>query len=82
MSTDYFEKVLFICRDVLGQPNLTPDAGFRKTLGWDSLAHVRILMKVESEFLVSIDQERFAEINSIEKISMHLMQLKADEQQS
>jgi acyl carrier protein len=44
---------------------------------WDSLRHIEIILAVEEEFGISISEEDFAELRSVDGISAHIAGLGA-----
>jgi acyl carrier protein len=44
---------------------------------WDSLRHIEIILAVEEEFDISISEEDFASLRSIDSISAHIVEVRA-----
>jgi acyl carrier protein len=44
---------------------------------WDSLRHIEIILAVEEEFVITISEEDFAELRSVDSISAHIAGLHA-----
>lgn len=49
-------------------PEQAREARADNTPGWDSLAHLRLLMAVEEEYGVSFSPDEIAELDSVDRI--------------
>ena len=62
-----------VFRDVLDEDDLVlPEDPTQEIEGWDSLAHVELMMALESEFDVALTNEETAEMTSIPAIEQVL----------
>ena len=61
------ERITEVVRDELddGEVVLTPDTKARDVEGWDSLAHVRIVVAVEQAFGVQFDMADITSLDSV-----------------
>jgi acyl carrier protein len=64
---DFVARLTAICREQLDDDKLTirMETEQSNLVGWDSLAHVRIVMGVEREFGVQLDVEEIETIKSV-----------------
>lgn len=62
------QKIAQILADTLGLPlaKITDNTTMENTEAWDSVAHLNLVMSLESAFGVTLDPEEFLEMSSIE----------------
>jgi len=67
MASDIATRVKKIIVDKLGvdESEITPEAGFTKDLGADSLDTVELIMEFEKEFNISIPDEQAENIGTV-----------------
>ena len=66
-----FERIATIIRDVLDNDDLKigADDSSETIEGWDSLAHVRIVLAVEQEFATRFDVEDIPKLGSVRALA-------------
>lgn len=74
-SEQRMEVVLQSCRKATGNPSIDHNSEFQRTLGWDSVAQVKLMMALEGRLNVEIPAELFGELTSIAKIVRWLEEL-------
>lgn len=62
------EKLQKIFRDAFGIDKLTDDMSIDTVEGWDSMAHVGLIMTLQKEFDVSISPEDAIELTDVPAI--------------
>ena len=69
------QELIELVADILDVPidRLSPGTSREDIAEWDSLAHVRLIMEVESKFGVSVPIEAFAEIKSIAELGRYAL---------
>ncbi len=67
MAISNMEQLTGIYREVLDRPDLqlSPELTARDVEGWDSLAHVQIIVKVEKLFGIEFELDDFMEIRNV-----------------
>jgi acyl carrier protein len=65
MKNEKVEKILISVFPVL-KKKIDPDWGPEEVEGWDSLAHLNLVMEINKEFGINLE---FDEVMTIEKIS-------------
>lgn len=70
MSTEEKDKILEIIADGLGvaKEELQPQLSLRDDLGGDSLDLIEIIMSIEKEFGVSVSDEQYDNINTVDDV--------------
>lgn len=71
MLTPHELRQLELCRDVM----LTTAQEFAGDLGCDSLDIVELAMHLEDEFGINIDDDRFAQLSTVQHVIDHVQQL-------
>lgn len=71
--------ILEIIKSVLERDNVSIDSGLGKVTGWDSVAHVKILLLVEEKTGVSIPPDQFGTLLSVRDILNFLETTKNDD---
>lgn len=66
------EKLETIFRDAFGVEKLTDDLSIETVEGWDSMAHVALIMTLQKEFDISISPEQAIELTDIKVIKNFL----------
>ncbi|GIW73800.1 MAG: hypothetical protein KatS3mg103_0322 [Phycisphaerales bacterium] len=69
MSDDVLNKACQIIGDALGRDPVPPDATPETTESWDSIAHLNIVMALESAFGVTFDPQEIPELTSPREIA-------------
>ena len=66
-NEEILTKITDVVRDELDEDDivLTPETKARDVEGWDSLAHVRIVVAVEQEFGVRFDMAEITNLDSV-----------------
>jgi len=66
-NEEILTKITDVVRDELDEDGivLTPETKARDVEGWDSLAHVRIVVAVEQEFGVRFDMAEITNLDSV-----------------
>ncbi|HEX9659568.1 MAG TPA: acyl carrier protein [Rhodothermales bacterium] len=74
-GTVEMQELIELVADILDVPidRLSPATSREDIAEWDSLAHVRLIMEVESKFGVSVPIEAFAEIKSIAELGRYAL---------
>jgi len=72
MSTKTGDELLAFIGRTLKVKNLGEDAGMGRTRGWDSLAHVNLILALEQWAGVSVPPELMGELTTVESIASHL----------
>jgi acyl carrier protein len=62
------EKLEKIFRDAFGVNKLTDDLSIDTVEGWDSMAHVALIMTLQKEFDVSISPQEAIELTDVASI--------------
>lgn len=72
------EQVIAVVADTLNvaPSTLSQQSTAENTNGWDSLAHVNLMIALEQTFDISLDVEDFAKLNSIQSITDFVDNLK------
>lgn len=70
MSTH--EKLEQIFRDAFGIEKLTDDLSIDNVKGWDSMAHVALIMTLQQEFRISITPAQAIEMTDVASIKRQL----------
>jgi acyl carrier protein len=67
---DVIDRVKEIVADIINVPvtRLTEDSGHENAEGWDSMAQIKIIMTVESEFDALFTPEEVQDLNTVRKI--------------
>ncbi|MCI6244174.1 MAG: acyl carrier protein [Agathobacter sp.] len=75
-----FEKLVeIICNYVEVEPeNVKPESRFMEDLGFTSFDFMSMLGELEDEFEIEIDQEKAADIRTVQEAVDYLSQLKAE----
>ncbi len=68
------EKLEKIFRDAFGIEKLTDDMSIDTVEGWDSMAHVALIMALQKEFSISISPSDAIELIDIASIKAFLSQ--------
>lgn len=65
------EQVIRVVAETLNIPpsTITRESSAENTIGWDSLAHVNLMIAIEQTFDIALDVEDFAKLNSIQSIT-------------
>ncbi|MCP5292541.1 MAG: acyl carrier protein [Burkholderiales bacterium] len=65
------EQVIHVVAETLNIPpsTITRESSAENTIGWDSLAHVNLMIAIEQTFDIALDVEDFAKLNSIQSIT-------------
>jgi acyl carrier protein len=68
------EQVVRVVSEVLGVPSTLVGAktSARDLVEWDSLRHMNLIVAIEDRFAVTLDESRFAELDSVDAISKEL----------
>jgi len=66
-----FEQVIQVVAETLNvsPSTLTQESNAENTNGWDSLAHVNLMIALEQTFDITMDVEDFAKLNSVRTIT-------------
>lgn len=65
------EQVIQVVAETLNisSSTITQESTAENTTGWDSLAHVNLMIALEQTFDITLDVEDFAKLNSIQSIT-------------
>lgn len=66
------QKLQQIFKDAFGVEVLTDDLSIETVEGWDSMAHVALIMTLQKEFNVSISPMQAIELTDVKKIKLFL----------
>ena len=66
------QKLAGILQDCFGLDDVPQDLSIETVESWDSMAHVGLIMALQSEFGVSISPEKAAELTDLQKIEEFL----------
>ncbi len=72
------EQVIHIVAETLNvsSSTITKESTAENTNGWDSLAHVNLMIALEQTFDITLDVEDFAKLNSIQSITEFIEKMK------
>jgi len=77
-SDQVHERVLAIVSGILEvNPAHAPAMRLDQSTEWDSLRHIEIILAVEDEFGVTIPEDDFSSLSSVDAIESHLVRLRA-----
>jgi acyl carrier protein len=67
MSEDIYDKLTTLFRDVLDDESvtLTPSTTAKDVHGWDSLAHVQLMLSVERQFKIKLSASKIGKLKSV-----------------
>jgi len=76
MTESALDRARLLLADVLGMPvaDLPVDAGITTLAAWDSLAHVRIALRVEEETGHALDLESVLSLRDVKSVAKVLGQ--------
>jgi acyl carrier protein len=66
------EKLEKIFQDAFGIERLTDDMSIETVEGWDSMAHVALIMTLQNEFNITITPARAVELTDVSSIKQLL----------
>lgn len=66
------EKLETIFRDAFGVKTLTDDLSIETVEGWDSMAHVALIMTLQKEFNITITPAQAIELTDVAAIKKRL----------
>ena len=69
------DKVLDIMKEVFGMEDIDRTCSQKNCEKWDSLAHLNLIVELESEFGVTFEPEDIGEMTSFEGVISHLEKL-------
>lgn len=72
MPMTVHEKLEKIFKDAFGVSVLTDEMSIDTVEGWDSMAHVALIMALQKEFAVSISPEQAIELTTVSAIKAYL----------
>ena len=62
------DKVLDIMKEVFGLEDIDTTCSQKNCDKWDSLAHLNLIVELESEFGITFEPEEIGEMTSFEKV--------------
>ena len=72
MTAKTMAELTAFLAQALGLGNLDPDGGMGRTRGWDSLAHVNLMLDLEQWAGVRIPAEMMGQLTTVTAIADHL----------
>ena len=66
------DRVLDIMKEVFGVEDIDSTCSQKNCEKWDSLAHLNLIVELESEFGVTFEPEDIGEMTSFEEVINHL----------
>ena len=68
------EQVVRVVSEVMGVPSssVSGKTSARDLAEWDSLRHMNLIVAIEDRFSITLDESRFAELDSVEAITKEL----------
>lgn len=66
------DRILDIMREVFGVEDIDETCSQKNCGKWDSLAHLNLIVELETEFGVSFEPEDIGEMTSFEDVVSHL----------
>jgi acyl carrier protein len=75
------EQVIHIVAETLNvsPSTITQESTAENTNGWDSLAHVNLMITIEQTFDIALDIEDFAKLSSIRSITEFIENIQPDQ---
>lgn len=75
------EQVIHVVAETLNvsPSTITRESTAENTNGWDSLAHVNLMIAIEQTFDIALDVEDFAKLNSIQSITEFIEKMQSDQ---
>lgn len=66
------DRILEIMKDVFGTEDIDRTVSQKNCEKWDSLAHLNLIVELETEFGVSFEPEEIGEMTSFDKVCEYL----------
>lgn len=73
---DYLTRLMAVFRDVFDDDSITlrPETTARDIDGWDSVANIRLMVAIESEFRIKFDVGEYQEFRNIGELVTGIQQ--------